>query len=63
MAAIDALPGDKTVVMIAHRLSTVKRCDRIVVMEAGRILGCDNWSSLMKGCSAFKQLVDEATAA
>ena len=35
MAAIEALPGDKTIVMIAHRLSTVKVCDRIVVMEAG----------------------------
>ena len=33
MAAIEALPGDKTLVMIAHRLSTVKVCGGIVVME------------------------------
>jgi len=57
MAAIDALPGDKTVVMIAHRLSTVKRCDRIVVMEKGRIVGCDGWEALMEGNAAFQSMV------
>ena len=42
MSAIDALPGDKTVLMIAHRLSTVKRCDRIIVLDKGQLVGCDN---------------------
>lgn len=56
MAAVDALPGDKTVVMIAHRLSTVKKCDRIVVMESGRIVGCDNWNALMQGNPSFQRI-------
>lgn len=47
MTAIDALPGDKTVLMIAHRLSTVKRCDRIIVLDKGRLVGCDTWEALM----------------
>lgn len=37
IAAIDNLPGDKTVLIIAHRLTTVQGCDRIVVMDRGRI--------------------------
>ena len=63
MAAIDALPGDKTVVMIAHRLSTVKRCDRIVVMEKGRMVGCDEWEALMAGNVAFQRIARLSDAA
>jgi len=58
MAAIDALPGDKTVIMIAHRLSTVKRCDRIIVMENGRAVGMDSWLSLSAENSAFQKITD-----
>jgi ABC-type multidrug transport system fused ATPase/permease subunit len=56
MAAIDALPDEKTVVMIAHRLSTVRRCDRIVVMEQGCVVGCDSWVSLMENNAAFQRI-------
>jgi ABC-type multidrug transport system fused ATPase/permease subunit len=56
MEAIDALPGDKTVLMIAHRLTTVRQCDRIVVLENGRIVGCDNWDNLMKKNTAFQRI-------
>ena len=56
MGAIDALPGDKTVVLIAHRLSTVKRCDRIIVLDKGRVVGCDSWANLMKGNEYFRRI-------
>jgi len=56
MAAIEALPGDKTIIMIAHRLSTVKRCDRIVVMENGRMVGCDRWDALMTDNQIFRRI-------
>lgn len=56
MAAIDALPGDKTVLMIAHRLSTVKRCDRIIVLDQGKLVGCDSWAALMTGNEAFRRI-------
>jgi subfamily B ATP-binding cassette protein MsbA len=37
-AALDGLFEGRTVLMIAHRLSTVKKADMIVVMDAGRVV-------------------------
>lgn len=56
MTAIDALPGNKTVLIIAHRLSTVKRCDRIVVLDMGHLVGCDTWDALMAENTAFQRI-------
>lgn len=56
MAAIDALPLEKTVVMIAHRLSTVQHCDRIVVMEHGRVVGCGSWDQLLVENPEFQRI-------
>ena len=58
MAAIDALPGDKTVLMIAHRLSTVQRCDRIIVLDQGRLVGLGPWDTLMKENEAFQRIAN-----
>jgi ABC-type multidrug transport system fused ATPase/permease subunit len=38
MAAIDGLSKELTIVMIAHRLSTLERCDRVIRLESGRIV-------------------------
>ena len=38
MDAIDALKGSKTVIIVAHRLSTVENCDRIFRLEDGRLM-------------------------
>jgi ABC-type bacteriocin/lantibiotic exporter with double-glycine peptidase domain len=37
MAAIDNLTGHKTIILITHRIETVRRCHMIVRLEAGRI--------------------------
>lgn len=58
MSAIEALPGDKTLVMIAHRLTTLKVCDRIVVMERGRVAGVGTWAELISTNSAFRALAE-----
>lgn len=38
MQAVMALRGDKTIVIVAHRLSTVERCDRLYRLEQGRVV-------------------------
>lgn len=56
MNAIDTLPGDKTILIIAHRLSTVRHCDRIIVLDKGRIAGCDTWNALMANNLLFQTI-------
>lgn len=60
MSAIDGLPGDKTILMIAHRLSTVKRCDRIIVMDKGQIVGIGPWSELIEHNATFRRIAEAA---
>ncbi len=56
MAATEGLPGDKTLIMIAHRLSTVRRCDRILVLDKGRVAGFDTWERLAAENAVFRTL-------
>ncbi|NQU57206.1 MAG: ABC transporter ATP-binding protein [Rhodospirillales bacterium] len=56
--AIEALAGEKTVLIVAHRLSTVRRCDLIAFMKDGRITATGSFDELIKGDSEFKHLVE-----
>lgn len=44
--ALDSLQGQLTLVIIAHRLSTVRHADQVVVLEAGRIVEVGRWETL-----------------
>ncbi|PKP75496.1 MAG: ABC transporter ATP-binding protein [Alphaproteobacteria bacterium HGW-Alphaproteobacteria-6] len=57
MKAVGALHGTKTIIMIAHRLSTVKICDRIVVLEKGRQTGLGSYAELSKGNAGFQRML------
>jgi subfamily B ATP-binding cassette protein HlyB/CyaB len=46
----------RTVYVIAHRLSTVRQCDRIIVMEKGRIIEQGNHQSLLKANGYYAKL-------
>ena len=56
MEAVEELSGEKTIVMIAHRLSTVERCDRVFVLDAGRLGGVGTFEELKRSNPAFQRL-------
>lgn len=56
--AIDAATAGRTVVMIAHRLSTVLKADQIVVLEGGRILAVGTHEELLKTSPRYKTLYE-----
>ena len=45
-----------TVLIVAHRLSTVQDCDEIIVLEKGKIVGIDTYDNLLKNNYYFKKL-------
>ena len=47
----------KTSIIIAHRISTVKNCDKIFVMKLGRIIDSGTHSDLLERCDYYKELV------
>lgn len=57
MSNLDTFFEGKTVVVIAHRLSTVKNADQIIVMEKGKIVETGNHDSLTKTKGAYYELV------
>ena len=54
--AIDAVAQDRTLIVIAHRLSTVVDSDQIVVLEHGRVVGVGTHSELVKSTPLYKEL-------
>lgn len=57
MEAIAELQGTKTLILIAHRLSTVKMCDKVCVLEKGRVRALDTFENLEKNDELFQELV------
>ncbi len=51
---IDSLHGIKTLIVIAHRLGTVQRCDQICRMQAGRIIAAGTYEEVIGGKDAAK---------
>ncbi|WP_151525677.1 ABC transporter ATP-binding protein [Serinicoccus kebangsaanensis] len=55
--ALDRLGRDRTVIAIAHRLSTVRNADLVVVLEAGRIVEQGSHGELLRAGGAYADLV------
>ena len=58
MDAVDALTKEKTIIMIAHRLKTVRHADQIVVVDKGRIVQQGTHEQLMEQEGIYKRFVD-----
>lgn len=59
MKAIDDLHHDKTIILIAHRLSTVENCDQVVLLEHGRIVAKGDFGTLCAASSEFREMAGE----
>ena len=61
--AIDEIIRNKTVFVIAHRLSTVRNADRICVMKDGACIAADTHEKLLSGCAEYKKFWDASVSA
>jgi len=55
---IESLKGKYTILIVAHRLSTIKNADRIIVMSNGEIVDEGSFSELVLSSSKFKKMVE-----
>jgi ATP-binding cassette subfamily C protein CydD len=55
-AAIETLVRERTVLMVAHRLSTVERADRILVLEQGRVAAIGTHAELLRAGGLYRQM-------
>ena len=58
MQAIDALTKEKTIIMIAHRLKTVRNADQILVIDGGKIAQRGTHETLMREDSIYRSFVE-----
>lgn len=49
---------DVTMIVIAHRLSTLRKCTRILVMKSGKIVSEGTYDELLHSCDFFRRLAD-----
>jgi subfamily B ATP-binding cassette protein MsbA len=54
--AIDRLMEGRTTFVIAHRLSTLRRADRILVLDEGRLVGLGTHHELLQECPVYRAL-------
>ena len=56
--AIDNLQKDYTILIIAHRLETIKNADRIMMLDGGKIIAEGSHEKLLKTCKEYKELYE-----
>ncbi|MCS7279339.1 MAG: ABC transporter ATP-binding protein/permease [Thermodesulfobacteriaceae bacterium] len=55
-SALEKFKGSHTIIIIAHRLSTVKKADLILVLDQGKIIAQGSHEELLKTCFLYKNL-------
>mgnify|MGYP005752710929 FL=1 len=63
MHNMDAIAENRTMLIIAHRLSTVRRCDRIIVVEKGEIIESGSHDELMAQQGSYYHLYNQQEGA
>lgn len=54
--ALQEISPESTKIIVAQRIASVRRADRIIVLENGRIAGCDSHEKLLKSCKAYQDI-------
>lgn len=54
--AISALAAGRTLLVIAHRLGTIRNADHVVVVDAGRVVGAGRHDDLIGSCAVYAQM-------
>ncbi|MBJ7257675.1 MAG: ABC transporter ATP-binding protein [Akkermansiaceae bacterium] len=57
METVKSLRGKTTVVIVAHRLSTIKDADQVIYVEGGKVLGMGTFTELQESLPQFKEQV------
>ena len=63
VSAIEALTKEKTILMIAHRLKTVRNADNILVIDKGRIVQSGTHEELMQSDGIYRRFVNSRETA
>ena len=56
--ALEKSHPDCTKIIVAQRIASVRRADRIVVLEDGRVAACGSHDELMRSCAAYRDIYD-----
>jgi ABC-type multidrug transport system fused ATPase/permease subunit len=59
MESVAALGGAKTIIMVAHRLSTVRHCDEIFLLEGGKLSARGTYDELLETSEAFRNMAQD----
>ncbi len=63
LSAIEALRGTRTLIVVAHRLSSVRPCDRLVLLDEGRVAAVGGYDELLRDSADFRRLAEAGSAA
>ena len=63
LAAIRELTREKTIIMIAHRLKTVRHADKILVVDQGKIVQQGTHEELMEQDGIYRNFIDQRNQA
>ncbi|HHW83089.1 MAG TPA: ABC transporter ATP-binding protein [Actinomycetales bacterium] len=56
-AALPGFLGDRSILIVAQRVSTIRRADQIVVLENGEVVGRGTHGELMETCETYREIV------
>ena len=60
MEALHELGGEKTIIMIAHRLKTIEKCDQIFFINKGKLIDQGRYNELIERNELFKNMANHS---